>query len=119
VTATRELRGDDLRVAGGLMLAAAATRPWWSAASGWGGPPCPLRSITGIPCPFCGMTTSVTAAVHGHLGDALAANPLGIVAVVLAAAAWVIPRRRRVRVPDFAVYAALAAAWAWELARYW
>ncbi len=29
-------------------------------------PPCPLRTLTGIPCPLCGSTRGVIAAVHGH-----------------------------------------------------
>jgi hypothetical protein len=65
------------------------------------------------------MTTSVAATVHGHVDTAVAANPLGIVAVVVAVVVWVIPRRQVVRVPDFAIYSALAASWAWELARFW
>jgi len=27
--------------------------------------PCPLRTLTGIPCPLCGATRSVVLAVHG------------------------------------------------------
>ncbi len=45
---------------------------------------CPLRSITGIPCPLCGMTRACIAAVHGHLGASLAFNPGGILVVLLA-----------------------------------
>ena len=45
---------------------------------------CPLRSITGIPCPLCGMTRACIVAVHGHLGASLAFNPGGILVVLLA-----------------------------------
>ena len=64
----------DLRIAGSLLLAAAAALP---VLPGPDGVPCPLRSLTGIPCPLCGMTTSVTAAVHLDPLTALAANPAG------------------------------------------
>lgn len=37
--------------------------------------PCPLRALTGMPCPFCGMTTAATRLGAGHLRAALAANP--------------------------------------------
>ena len=46
------------------------------------GPLCPLRRVTGIPCPFCGMTTGVIALSHGDVGASLAANPLAIVVVL-------------------------------------
>jgi hypothetical protein len=38
--------------------------------------PCPLRTLTGVPCPLCGMTTAATGLASGDLGAALAANPL-------------------------------------------
>jgi hypothetical protein len=37
--------------------------------------PCPLRMLTGVPCPLCGMTTAATGLASGDLGAALAANP--------------------------------------------
>jgi hypothetical protein len=37
--------------------------------------PCPLRRLTGVPCPFCGMTTAATRLGTGQLRAALAANP--------------------------------------------
>ena len=53
---------------------------------GWP-PHCVLRSLTGVPCPFCGMTTAMLALLHGDVGAALAANPgaplLAIVFAVL------------------------------------
>ena len=32
--------------------------------------PCPLRTLTGIPCPLCGMTTAATGLASGDLGAA-------------------------------------------------
>jgi len=32
--------------------------------------------MSGLPCPTCGATRSVLSLVHGHLGDAIALNPL-------------------------------------------
>jgi Protein of unknown function (DUF2752) len=51
------------------------------------GVPCPLRTLTGMPCPVCGMTTATTELVAGHPAAALAANPFILGLVVLAAAA--------------------------------
>ena len=105
---------SDLRTAGGLMLAAAAVLP---AIPGHPGLACPLRTITGVPCPLCGMTTSVEATVHLHLGHALAANPAGPVVVGLAAL-LLVRRPATVRVWLPVVVLALALMWAFELHRY-
>lgn len=40
-------------------------------------PACPSHMLFGRPCPSCGMTTSVTALLHGDLPAALRANPFG------------------------------------------
>jgi hypothetical protein len=47
-------------------------------------PPCPLRALTGVPCPFCGMTTATVAITHGHWAAADAANPLAFLVAALA-----------------------------------
>ncbi len=82
------------------------------------GLPCPLRAITGVPCPFCGMQTSVEATLAGELGRALAANPMGMAAVVVAVV-LLVTRPETVRVPPPPVIVAgLAAMWLFELARF-
>ncbi|MHC4983806.1 MAG: DUF2752 domain-containing protein [Planctomycetota bacterium] len=40
---------------------------------------CSFMVRHGLPCPTCGLTTSVSAAVHGQLGLAARAQPFGIV----------------------------------------
>ncbi len=49
--------------------------------------PCPLRTVTGIPCPLCGMTTASLALARGDLGAAVSANPFVFLLVALTAAA--------------------------------
>ena len=107
MTATRQLDLADLRVGAGIMLAAAAVLP-----SGHGtGLPCGLRALTGVPCPLCGLTGSVTATVHGDLGDALARNPAGPVVVAVALLVLVLHRRRSVTVPAWSPHLVLAVLW--------
>jgi hypothetical protein len=40
-------------------------------------PPCTFRSLTGMPCPSCGMTTSFALLIHGDLENSLRANAVG------------------------------------------
>lgn len=52
------------------------------------GPLCPLRRLTGVPCPLCGTTTGVLALVRGDVAGSLAANPVALVVVAAVALAW-------------------------------
>ncbi len=80
---------------------------------------CPLRTLTGVPCPLCGMTRSVVAAMHGHLLESLRFNPAGIL-VVLFAGALLAGRRvdrvriERVRMAPWLMGAFVALLWAWN-----
>jgi hypothetical protein len=81
----------DARLGGAAMVAVAALLPMRA-----GGPIlCPLRAVTGVPCPFCGMTHGVVAAVHGHLGAAFAYNPAAPLLVALVATLWMLWALRR------------------------
>jgi hypothetical protein len=112
VAATLDLR--ELRTAGAVMLGCAFVLP---ALPGHPGVACPLRAATGIPCPLCGMTTSVEDTVHLHVGRALAANPAGVGAVV-AALLLLVLRPRRVAIPTGAGVMLLASMWLFELHRF-
>lgn len=104
-----------LRWAGGAMLGVGLVMTRLPAGAGL---PCPLRALTGVPCPLCGMQTSVKAALAGHVGDAVAANPAGLLAVVVAVV-LLVARPATIRIPPQAVIViALAAMWVFELARF-
>src|SRR5207237_9173346 len=77
-----------VRAAAGGMLASARAWPLLPLH-----PPlaCPLLSLTGVPCPLCGMTRAVVAAAHRHVATSLAFNPGGIIVLLLALAAVVRP----------------------------
>jgi hypothetical protein len=88
---------------------------------------CPVRLLTGLPCPGCGSVRAWTAAVHGDLAAAVAHNPFAVVllvATVLLLVARLGALVRRAPAPDIVALLtrplalAFAATWcAWALAR--
>jgi hypothetical protein len=104
----------DLRVAGAVALGAGALLPLL----GHPGPGCVLRAATGIPCPLCGMSTSVQDTLRLDLESALVANPAGVAVVVASAALLMYRKPRRLAVPVWLPVVALAAMWIYQLVRY-
>ncbi len=106
------LDARTLRFLGAGMLGAAAAWPHLPLH-----PPlaCPLRAATGIPCPLCGMTRAVVAAVHGDVVASLRYNPAGFVIVMVAVALLLAPRLRRITPPRWLLPVAGALLWAWNL----
>lgn len=66
-------------------------------------PPCTLLSTVGLPCPSCGLTTSIALVFHGDLPAAYRANWAGVViaGVGVVTALWLgllaagLPRQQR------------------------
>ena len=54
-------------------------------------PPCPFRLLTGLPCPGCGMTRSLSAMLHGNLALSFRYHPLGPVLFAGAVACLALP----------------------------
>jgi hypothetical protein len=53
-------------------------------------PPCTFYTLTGLPCPSCGMTTSFALFVRGDFGNSLRANAVGtlLAAFCIVLLAW-------------------------------
>lgn len=96
------------------MLAAGVVLPLLP---GHPGVECPLRRLTGVPCPLCGMTTSVEQTLRLHIGQAFSANPGGIAAVVVAIV-LVALRPRQLRIPSALPTILLSCMWVFELHRF-
>lgn len=109
---TLDARG--LRYAGTAMIGLASI---WTLLPDGTGIPCPMRALTGVPCPMCGMTTSVVAAMHGDIQASIAANPLGVVAIICALALLVRPRINTLTLPVAIPVLMAGSVWIYELAR--
>ena len=123
---------EHITMFGAGALAIGAVYPAIMGHTGGQGIPCPLRALTGVPCPFCGMTTATVALAHGQWTTAAGTSPLVCLAAVLIAGTVPVlvariaglaspPRqvsartRRRVTV---AVGLVVALNWLFELHRY-
>lgn len=55
-------------------------------------PPCAIQTLTGFPCPSCGMTTSVALVMHGDVVAASQTNWAGLIVagLGLVATAWLV-----------------------------
>ena len=51
---------------------------------------CPLRAVTGIPCPSCGLTRALAHLERGHLAQALKFHPFSPLILVLALALFIL-----------------------------
>lgn len=51
--------------------------------------PCAIKYGTGIDCPGCGMTRSISALLHGDLKQSLELHPLGWMALIWLLLIWI------------------------------
>jgi len=115
VTATWDLDLTGMRWAGAAMIGLGVGLPLLPHNPGL---PCPLRTLTGIPCPLCGMTTAVKAVLGGHLQASVAANPFGVIAVLVAIVLVLRPSVRSARLPISLLTSAALVSWVWQLRRF-
>ena len=69
---------------------------------------CPLRALTGIPCPGCFLTRGVAASLHGDFATAWHWHPIGPVAAALLLIWSGVALRQRRLVPEHGAGVALA-----------
>lgn len=102
----------------------------WDAGDELGVTLCPLRALTGSPCPGCGMTRAFCALMHGELWRAVKLNPFSPLLFLAALFAWAraaaavfrVERLRSIldRIPrptPSAIWAMLALVMIWWAAR--
>ena len=88
-------------------------------------PRCLLFQFAGLHCPGCGATRAVAALLHGDVAQALAYNPLFVLALPLfgwaggsmAYEAWTGKRAYRVRWPDWSLKLLMVVLIAYWIAR--
>lgn len=82
---------------------------------------CPLRALTGIPCPFCGGTTAAMRVGRADVMAALRASPLAVFGAPVVAV-WPLLSQSVARLPVRLRFAALAAVLVgselWQLHRF-
>lgn len=98
----------------GLTLAL-AVKGCWPALPGW---PCPLRALTGIPCPTCFLTRATAAALSGQLEQSLRLHAFGPL-VAAALLIWSVAAVRSGRLMPFRLRVSMLAPPGLGLLGYW
>lgn len=123
---------EHITMFGASVAPIGAVYPFLMAHTGGQGIPCPLRTLTGVPCPFCGMTTATVAIMHGNWVGAAATNPFAYLAAALVAGTapvliaraaghapmprpWSVAARRRL---GRVMTCVIALSWVFQLHRY-
>src|SRR5690606_8877624 len=83
---------------------------------------CPLRAVTGIPCPLCGGTTVFIELGSGRPAQAALANPVALAGAIAIGVARLGPGRRWwARQPETRAWllgSALGGSGLWQLVRF-
>lgn len=98
----------------GLTLAL-AVKGCWPALPGW---PCPLRALTGIPCPTCFLTRATAAALTGQLELSVRLHAFGPL-VAAALLVWSVAAIRHRRSVPFRLRVSTVALVCFSLFAYW
>ncbi|MCZ4548425.1 DUF2752 domain-containing protein [Gordonia rubripertincta] len=95
---------SSIRIAAGFGVGAVVTAFAVTPSLSTSGPTmCPMRLITGLPCPGCGLTRSWVASAHGDFAGAFSYNifgPISFVATILfVVAVGILTARRKPTAP--------------------
>ncbi|MCP9792196.1 DUF2752 domain-containing protein [Vulcanococcus limneticus Candia 3F8] len=104
----------------GVLLPASLTGYLWLKGGhpGLPGFACPLRALTGIPCPTCFLTRATAASLRGDFGEALALHAFGPLAAA-ALLVWSVQAIRRRRLYPQGLQAWHVVAASLGLLAYW
>ncbi len=110
------LLGPLLLVAFGLWLAPDARG--YGTHEKLGLPPCVMMKWLHVPCPGCGVTTSVALAAHGRILDSARTQPFGLLVALAipAVAIWALASHVRGRDLYRDLTSIRLGAWTWWLA---
>ncbi len=110
----RQQRLTALTLGGGGLLVLVSPR--WGFHLPWR---CPLRLVTGIPCPTCGLTRSLTASLAGEWQRAFAEHafgPLLLVGSCVGLVGWSLELAQGRSLPWLRAWTSQARARSWMLA---
>ena len=102
-------------IVSGLVIGAVGPDTWRSALAN-DGPGCPFRNVTGVDCPFCGMTRATLAMGGGEWGKAFDFHPfapivvlgmLSLMAIIIVGRADILLRGKR----PFVLLGVIGAIW--------
>lgn len=76
---------------------------------------CSAKTLFGVPCPSCGLTTSLSHVMHGQLADAWRVQPVGVFIAAASAIALLVCGEAAIggrwRLPIGPLALAVAAVW--------
>lgn len=98
----------------GLTLAL-VVKGCWPVLPGW---PCPLRALTGIPCPTCFLTRATAAALTGQLEQSVRLHAFGPL-VAAALLVWSVAAIRHRRLVPFQLRVSTVGLVCFSLFAYW
>ena len=74
-------------------------------------PKCPFYTMTGLKCPGCGTLRSIHSALNGRIDEAIAFNPILVVAVPLLVTLIFVPKIAKNKYVGYGIIGIVALYW--------